>query len=163
MCSPDSLSNSTLTPCCHCLNQSVLQGLLLPLCGGGDCTLREAFIVSSVLRRVSLPVPHAAAALLRISDMEFTGTNSFFIRVLLDKKYALPYRVVSQHNSSQLGEKQSQEVEKGRPSRAASGRTVVEWSRLGAGFLIKQQVLGVRDGCGNACMLAGAYGSCPEL
>ena len=73
-----------------------LQGLLLPLCAGGDCTLREAFIVSSVLRRVSLPVPHAAAALLRISDMEFTGTNSFFIRVLLDKKYALPYRVVSE-------------------------------------------------------------------
>ena len=79
---------------------SALQGLLLPLCAGGDCTLREAFIVSSVLRRVSLPVPHAAAALLRISDMEFTGTNSFFIRVLLDKKYALPYRVVSEPSNS---------------------------------------------------------------
>lgn len=26
--------------------------------------------------------------------MEYSGTNSFFIRVLLDKKYALPYRVV---------------------------------------------------------------------
>lgn len=81
-------------------SHSALQGLLLPLCAGGDCTLREAFIVSSVLRRVSLPVPHAAAALLRISDMEFTGTNSFFIRVLLDKKYALPYRVVSELISS---------------------------------------------------------------
>ena len=81
-------------------NLPALQGLLLPLCAGGDCTLREAFIVSSVLRRISLPVPHAAAALLRISDMEFTGTNSFFIRVLLDKKYALPYRVVSEPISS---------------------------------------------------------------
>ena len=40
------------------------------------------------------------AALLRISDMEFTGTNSFFIRVLLDKKYALPYRVVRELTSS---------------------------------------------------------------
>ena len=73
----------------------MLQGLLLPLCQSGDCNLREAVIVSSVLKRVSLPVLHAAAALLRIADMAYSGTNSFFIRVLLDKKYALPYRVVS--------------------------------------------------------------------
>ena len=72
-----------------------LQGLLLPLCQSGDCNLREAVIVSSVLKRVSLPVLHSAAALLRIADMAYSGTNSFFIRVLLDKKYALPYRVVS--------------------------------------------------------------------
>ena len=26
--------------------------------------------------------------------MPYSGTNSFFLRVLLDKKYALPYRVV---------------------------------------------------------------------
>ena len=72
-----------------------MQGLLLPLCQSGDCNLREAVIVSSVLKRVSLPVLHSAAALLRIADMAYSGTNSFFIRVLLDKKYALPYRVVS--------------------------------------------------------------------
>lgn len=72
----------------------VVQGLLLPLCQAGDCTLREAVIISSVLNRVSLPVLHSAAALLRIADMAYSGTNSFFIRVLLDKKYALPYRVV---------------------------------------------------------------------
>lgn len=72
-----------------------VQGLLLPLCQAGDCNLREAVIISSVLKRVSLPVLHSAAALLRIADMAYSGTNSFFIRVLLDKKYALPYRVVS--------------------------------------------------------------------
>lgn len=71
-----------------------VQGLLLPLCQAGDCNLREAVILSSVLKRVSLPVLHSAAALLRIADMAYSGTNSFFIRVLLDKKYALPYRVV---------------------------------------------------------------------
>ena len=38
---------------------------------------------------------HSAAALLRIAEMEWSGTNSWFVRVLLDKKYALPYRVVS--------------------------------------------------------------------
>ena len=70
------------------------KGLLLPLCSYGSCTLREAVIFSSVLRRTSLPVLHAGAALLRIADMEYCGTNSFFIRVLLDKKYNLPYRVI---------------------------------------------------------------------
>ena len=69
------------------------QGLLLPLCASGTCTLREAVIVSSVLRRVSVPVLHSAAALLRLAEMPYSGTTSFFIRVLLDKKYALPYRV----------------------------------------------------------------------
>ena len=29
------------------------------------------------------------------AEMPYSGTNSFFLRVLLDKKYALPYRVVS--------------------------------------------------------------------
>ncbi|KAK9840658.1 hypothetical protein WJX81_007722 [Elliptochloris bilobata] len=70
------------------------KGLLLPLCASGTCTLREAVIVSSVLRRVSVPVLHSAAALLRLAEMPYSGTTSFFIRVLLDKKYALPYRVV---------------------------------------------------------------------
>lgn len=45
--------------------------------------------------RWSLQVLHSSAALLRIADMEYSGTNSFFIQVLLNKKYALPYRVVS--------------------------------------------------------------------
>ena len=83
------VSGSDVQRCVH------VQGLLLPLCQAGDCNLREAVIISSVLKRVSLPVLHAAAALLRIADMAYSGTNSFFIRVLLDKKYALPYRVVS--------------------------------------------------------------------
>ena len=150
------------------------KGLLLPLCSSGTCTLREAVIFTSVLRRTSIPVLHSAAALLRIAgegpcrrarcrrsqglgegaawrghmvgwrvgwgqrrgrldsgggsaasaclgfttgspswppahtpasthshatlpacaEMPYSGTNSFFIRVLLDKKYALPYRVI---------------------------------------------------------------------
>eukprot|EP00879_Flechtneria_rotunda_P004242 GHRR01004490.1.p1 GENE.GHRR01004490.1~~GHRR01004490.1.p1 ORF type:complete len:506 (+),score=188.53 GHRR01004490.1:176-1693(+) len=70
------------------------KGLLLPLCQSRTCTLREAVIFSSVLRRSSLPVLHSAAALLRLAQLEYCGTTSFFIRVLLDKKYALPYKVV---------------------------------------------------------------------
>ena len=70
------------------------KGLLLPLCASGNCTLREAVILSSVMQRSSIPMLHSAAALLKLAEMDYSGTNSFFIRVLLDKKYALPYRVL---------------------------------------------------------------------
>nr|XP_024216690.1 bystin [Halyomorpha halys] len=37
---------------------------------------------------------HSAAALLKIAEMDYNGANSIFLRILYDKKYALPYRVV---------------------------------------------------------------------
>jgi essential nuclear protein 1 len=37
---------------------------------------------------------HSAAALLKLAELPYAGTTSFFLRVLLDKKYALPFRVV---------------------------------------------------------------------
>lgn len=79
------------------------KGLLFPLVSTGTCTLREAHIVSSVIARVSVPVLHSAAALLRmcdlsaeqsITDVESTGAVNMFIRVFLEKKYALPFKVV---------------------------------------------------------------------
>ncbi|MCO5583779.1 hypothetical protein L7F22_037693 [Adiantum nelumboides] len=72
---------------------SILQGLPLSLCETG-CTLKEAAIVSSVLTRVSIPILHSAAALLHLAEMHYAGPTSLFIRVLLDKKHALPYKVV---------------------------------------------------------------------
>ncbi|PWN37491.1 Bystin-domain-containing protein [Meira miltonrushii] len=69
------------------------KGVLFPLCETG-CTLKEAAIISSVLTRVSIPILHSAAALLRLAEMHYAGPTSLFIRVLLDKKYALPYKVV---------------------------------------------------------------------
>lgn len=79
------------------------KGFLFPLVGDGTCTLREAHIVSSVLIRVSIPVLHSAAALLRLTEIaaeqtsistESAGATNIFIRVLLEKKYALPYKVI---------------------------------------------------------------------
>ncbi|KAI5302848.1 snoRNA-binding rRNA-processing protein, partial [Ascosphaera pollenicola] len=82
------------------------KGLLFPLVASGTCTLREAAIVSSVIARVSIPVLHSAAALLRMCDIsaeqttaslsssEGTGATNMFIRVFLEKKYALPYKVI---------------------------------------------------------------------
>lgn len=88
------------------------KGILFPLLEddganieGGPCTLREAHILSSVVARVSVPVLHSAAALLRLCDIaaeSFStskedgggGATNTFIRVLLEKKYALPFKVV---------------------------------------------------------------------
>ncbi|KAJ3188890.1 hypothetical protein HDU85_004604 [Gaertneriomyces sp. JEL0708] len=70
------------------------KGILLPLCESGTCTLREAAIIGSVLTKVSVPLLHSAATLLKLAEMEYSGANSLFIRILLDKKYALPYKVI---------------------------------------------------------------------
>jgi len=70
------------------------KGLLLPLAASRTCTLREAFVVAAVVKRVRVPVLHSAAALLRLAELEYGGTTSFLITSLLHKKYALPYRVV---------------------------------------------------------------------
>uniref|UniRef100_A0A023GKF5 Putative cell adhesion complex protein bystin n=2 Tax=Amblyomma triste TaxID=251400 RepID=A0A023GKF5_AMBTT len=70
------------------------KGIILPLCESGTCTLREAVIVGSVLSKNSVPMLHACAAMLKIAEMPYTGANSIFLRVLLDKKYTLPYRVI---------------------------------------------------------------------
>ncbi|XP_017116336.1 bystin [Drosophila elegans] len=71
-----------------------MKGIILPLLEGGDCTLREAIIFGSVVARSSIPVLHSSACLLKICEMAYSGANSIFIRYFLDKRYALPYRVV---------------------------------------------------------------------
>lgn len=70
------------------------KGILLPICESGTCTLREALIISSVLVKTSIPMLHSSAAILKIAEMDYSGANSIFLRALLDKKYALPYRVI---------------------------------------------------------------------
>ncbi|KAF2156566.1 Bystin-domain-containing protein [Myriangium duriaei CBS 260.36] len=79
------------------------KGFLFPLVESGTCTLREAHIIGSVLTRVSIPVLHSAAALYRLCEVaaeqmsvntESGGATNILIRVLLEKKYALPFKVV---------------------------------------------------------------------
>lgn len=69
------------------------KGILLPLCKS-NCTLREAAIVASVLQRVSIPVHHSAVAIHKLSQMEYSGAASIFIKTLLNKKYSLPAPVI---------------------------------------------------------------------
>ncbi|KAG5645745.1 hypothetical protein DXG03_005282 [Asterophora parasitica] len=69
------------------------KGIIFPMLDQG-CSLKEAAIVASILARTKIPVLHASAALLRIAEMDYSGPNSLFIRVLIDKKFELPYKVV---------------------------------------------------------------------
>ena len=72
------------------------KGILLPLCKpDGNCTLREAIIIASVLQKVSIPVHHSAVAIHKLALMtEYNGAASIFIKTLLNKKYSLPAPVI---------------------------------------------------------------------
>ncbi|PIA41279.1 hypothetical protein AQUCO_02300205v1 [Aquilegia coerulea] len=70
------------------------KGILFPLCESGTCNLREAVIVGSIIQKVSIPPLHSSVAILKLAEMDYCGTTSYFIKLLLDKKYALPYRVL---------------------------------------------------------------------
>lgn len=93
----NALKKSTYRPA------AFFKGFLFPLVISGTCALREAHIISSVLVRISIPVLHSAAALLRLTEIaaeqtsiatENAGATNIFIRTLLEKKYALPYKVI---------------------------------------------------------------------
>jgi len=70
------------------------KGIILPLCKS-QCTLREATIFASVLAKCSIPVLHSSAALLSVAASVYQGANIIIMRTLIEKKYALPYRVVN--------------------------------------------------------------------
>ncbi|GCF00740.1 snoRNA-binding rRNA-processing protein [Zygosaccharomyces mellis] len=69
------------------------KGFLFPLVEGG-CNIREATIAASVLAKVSVPVLHSSAALSYLLRLPFSPPTTVFIKVLLDKRYALPYQTV---------------------------------------------------------------------
>ena len=90
------------------------KGILLPLCDTSEaCTLREAVIIASVLAKVSIPMMHSAAALLKMATMPYSGVTSLFMKVLIDKKYAMPYRVIDAlvaHFMSFMGDRRTMHV-----------------------------------------------------
>lgn len=71
------------------------KGFLLPLVDG-HCTVREATITASVLAKVSVPVLHSSVALTQLVQREFKPATTVFIRVLIEKKYALPYQTLDE-------------------------------------------------------------------
>lgn len=69
------------------------RGFLYPLVQEG-CTTREAVIAASVLLKNSIPALHSSAALDWLLDQDYKPATTVFIRVLLEKKYALPFQVI---------------------------------------------------------------------
>ncbi|CCE65885.1 hypothetical protein TPHA_0N01040 [Tetrapisispora phaffii CBS 4417] len=71
------------------------KGFLFPLVEGG-CNIREATIAGSVLAKISIPALHSSAALSYLLKLPFSPATTVFIKVLLEKKYALPYQTVDE-------------------------------------------------------------------
>ncbi|XP_061355484.1 bystin [Gastrolobium bilobum] len=70
------------------------EGILLALCESRTCTCREAVIIGSIIEKVSIPQHYSGAALVMLAEMEYCGSTSYFIKLLLEKKYALDYDAV---------------------------------------------------------------------
>jgi len=68
------------------------KGILLPLAASGDCTFREAVIFGSVVAKSAIPQLHSAAALIKLSQMPYSGAVSISQgkRVCLETSFARP-------------------------------------------------------------------------
>ncbi|KAJ8490275.1 hypothetical protein OPV22_011996 [Ensete ventricosum] len=60
----------------------------------GTCTLQEAVNIISIIQKASIRPLHSSAALMRLAELEYCGTTSYFIKLFFGKEYALPYRVL---------------------------------------------------------------------
>ena len=69
------------------------RGFLLPL--AEDCNSREAVIVGSILAKMSINNLDSAAAIMKLTHMDYEVGSGFFLKTLLAKKYALPTQVIN--------------------------------------------------------------------
>lgn len=74
--------------------QAFFLGVILPLLED-RCNLQEALIFGSFLKQQKVPVLHGCVALMKMATMPFTnGAATLFIRLLLQKQWSLPLKVV---------------------------------------------------------------------
>ena len=73
---------------------SFIKGFLLPL--AEDATSREAVIIGSILAKNSINNLHAAAAIMKLTQMEYKVGSGYFLKTLLAKKFSLPTQVINQ-------------------------------------------------------------------
>lgn len=72
------------------------KGIVLALSEDPETTLKESAIVASILEKISIPMLHSAALLLRLIKPPYSGPKFIFLKTLLDKRYALPMSVVNE-------------------------------------------------------------------
>ena len=71
------------------------KGIIFSIVQDPHTTLKETSVYCSVISGTSIPALHAAAALMKISTGEYAGPKFMIIRILLDKKFALPTKTIS--------------------------------------------------------------------
>ncbi len=50
--------------------------------------------MAGVLAKNAIPVLHSAVALLKLSQMSYSGTNALLMKTIINKKYSLPHKVI---------------------------------------------------------------------
>ena len=68
------------------------KGFLLPL--AEIATTRDAIIVGSILQKMSINPLDVAAAMMKLTTMDYKLGNGYFLKVLLGKRYTLPTMVL---------------------------------------------------------------------
>ncbi|KAL3824176.1 hypothetical protein ACJIZ3_020205 [Penstemon smallii] len=58
------------------------------------CTMRDAVILGSIIECFSIPPQLSSAALFKLAMMDYYCSTSIFIKLLIEKKYVLPYRIL---------------------------------------------------------------------
>lgn len=74
--------------------RAFFKGFLFPLVESGTCSQQEAAVVGHVLGKISIPSEHSAAALMFLCEQPYSRATSYFVKCLVSKKYALPYKVI---------------------------------------------------------------------
>jgi len=70
------------------------RGFVIPLCQDG-MTVREGIIIGALIAKISIPSVHSAALIFKLIELDYSGPTTFLIRILINKKYALPQTVIS--------------------------------------------------------------------
>jgi essential nuclear protein 1 len=70
------------------------KGLVLPLAEDPDTSSKEAYVFCTIIKATSVPLLHSAAALMKLCEMPYTVASAMFLRVLIMKRYALPYKTI---------------------------------------------------------------------
>ena len=75
--------------------QAFFRGFLLPLCQD-ECRAREAIILGGIIQKNSIPVIQSALAIYKLLQLPFSGPVHYFLKILLNKRYALPMKVINE-------------------------------------------------------------------
>lgn len=73
-----------------------VKGILLPLCSSDSFSLNTAHVIRGVLNSVSLPVFHAATAMIKISHLPISSPVSYVLTGMIYKRYTLPTLAISE-------------------------------------------------------------------